>query len=463
MKNSYFVIAIALGGFLSLYNSVAMNIAIPTFVEIFQTDLGTVQWIMISYTLMMGVLSPTAGYFSDKFSCRNVFVGSMLGFAVAALCSGFCTEIYQLIVIRLFQGALAAFIIPCSMMMIYQYVPVRKKETFLTLQGMSLSMGPAIGPVISGLLVTLAGWQWMFWINIPIALMTAWAAYRALPYEKSTQQAKLDYLSFAYVISGTVLFLLSFNQASVWGFTSPLFWLLLAIGSGLIALFIRRCLHSTHPVLNFHILNNRDYSITLIINSCVSMALCLVPFSLAIYFQNILGYSPLLSGMILLIPAIFSILGGPSSQWLYSRMDSKKMILISLALIGVGSFALGQLTLQTGIVSVLFWLCIRYLGIGVVNLPLTDYGMSAIGRNLSGHGSSLLNWCKMMSTSLSLSVFTMVLSMRTAYHRQTHGAAEAQLLGIDDVFVYSAIILAMAFVLGLRLVSNKNLTRQSAD
>lgn len=144
------IAAIVLGGFLSLYNSVAMNVAIPTFVKVFDTDLGMVQWIMISYTLMMGVLSPTAGYFADKFSCRNLFAFSMLGFAAVALLSGFCTDIYQMIIIRLIQGALAAFIVPCSMMIIYQFIPYKQRSVFLTLQSVAMSTGPAVGPVISG-------------------------------------------------------------------------------------------------------------------------------------------------------------------------------------------------------------------------------------------------------------------------------------------------------------------------
>ena len=132
-----------------------MNVAIPTFVREFNADLGLVQWIMISYTLMMGVLSPTAGYFADKFSCRNLFSFSMLGFALVALLSGFCNEIYQMIAIRLVQGALAAFIVPCSMMIIYQFVPYKQRSMFLTLQTVAMSTGPAVGPVISGMLLTV--------------------------------------------------------------------------------------------------------------------------------------------------------------------------------------------------------------------------------------------------------------------------------------------------------------------
>lgn len=451
------IVAIVLGGFLSLYNSVAMNVAIPTFVRVFHADLGMVQWIMISYTLMMGVLAPTSGFFADKFSCRNLFGFSMVGIAVTAFISGCCNNIYQMIAIRLVQGMLSAFIVPCSMMIIYQFIPYSKRSMFLTLQTVSMSMGPAVGPVISGLLLTCTVWRWVFWINIPIALVTAWAIFRAVPYEVHETGERLDYAGFAFVILGTVLFLLSFNQVSSWGFTSPAFLAILLTGIVLIGLFVRRCMKSEHPILNFHILSNTEFSAALLINSGISMALCLVPFVLAIYFQDIMGYTPLYSGVILLIPAVFSIAGGPIAQWLYSRVDSKIIIVAAMLFLAVGSLMLSHTLIETAMSVVVFWLCVRYLGIGLSSMPITDYGMSAIGREMSGHGSSLINWFKMMSTSLSLSVFTMVLSMRIAVHSAGNDLIHAQMYAIDDVFLYSALILFFCAAMAMLLKSGKNL------
>lgn len=451
------IAAIVLSGFLSLYNSVAMNIAIPTFLRVFEADLATIQWIMIGYSLMMGVMSPTAGYFTDKISCRNLFAYSMVGFAVMAVLSGFCTNIYAMIAVRLLQGALAAFIVPCSMTIIYQFVPYNQRAAFLTLQGMAMSMGPAIGPVISGMLLTYVNWQMMFWLNVPIALFAAWAIYRSVPYEVAATDEKLDYPGFACIIIGTVLFLLSFNMAGTWGFTAPGFWAMLLTGLVLIVIFIRRCMQSSHPILNFEVLKNQEFTITVIINSCISMALCLVPFVLAIYFQDILGYTPMFSGVILLIPAIFSIGGAPIAQWLYARVDSKKIIIAAMVFLTVGSLMLGRITLETSMLFVVAWLCFRYFGIGLSGMPITDYGMSALPRELSNHGSALINWFKMMANSLSLSVFTMVLGMRTVIYERKMDNLNAQMYAIDDIFIYSGLILAVCVVLSFFLKSDRNL------
>ncbi len=451
------VAAIMLSGFLSLYNSVAMNIAIPTFVRVFQADLATIQWIMIGYSLMMGVMSPTAGYFTDKFSCRNLFAVSMIGVAITALISGFCTNVYAIIAVRLLQGTLAAFIVPCSMTIIYQFVPYKQRPAFLTMQGMAMSLGPAIGPVISGILLTYVNWQTMFWLNVPIALFAAWAIYRSVPYEVIETDEKLDYLGFACIIAGTVMFLLSFNMAGTWGFASASFVLMFAAGSFLIGVFVRRCMKSSQPILNFGVLKNKDYAITVVLNSFQSMALCLVPFVLAIYFQDILGYTPMFYGMILLIPAIFSVSGAPLAQWLYGWVDSKKIIIAALLFLTAGSLTLSRITLTSSLVFVVAWLCVRYLGIGLSGMPITDYGMSALTREQSNHGAALKNWFKMMATSLSLSVFTMVLEVRTVVYAETMDYMNARMFAIDDIFLYSGLILAVGTVLCFFLKSNRNL------
>ena len=246
-------------------------------------------------------------------------------------------------------------------------------------------------------------------------------------------------------------------MAGNWGFASPGFWAMLLVGLLLITVFIRRCMHSSHPILNFGVLKNQEFTITVIINSCISMALCLVPFVLAIYFQDILGYTPMFSGVILLIPAIFSIGGAPIAQWLYARIDSKKIILAAMVFLTVGSLMLGRITLETSMLFVVAWLSFRYFGIGLSGMPITDYGMSALPRELSNHGSALINWFKMMANSLSLSVFTMVLGMRTAFYSQSMDDVLAQMKAIDDIFVYSGLILAVCVILSLFLKSNRNL------
>lgn len=140
-------------------------------------------------------------------------------------------------------------------------------------------------------------------------------------------------------------------------------------------------------------------------------------------------------------------------------MDSKKIILAAMLLLAGGSIMLSRTTLETSLSVVVFWLCFRYLGIGLSSMPITDYGMSALSREVSGHGTSLINWFKMMATSLSLSIFTMVLNLRIAHYSETMDMMHAQMNAIGDVFLYSGMILLFNVAMTLSLKSNRNLER----
>jgi hypothetical protein len=118
---------------------------------------------------------------------------------------------------------------------------------------------------------------------------------------------------------------------------------------------------------------------------------------------------------------------------------------------------LSRTTLATGLGVVIFWLCFRYLGIGLSSMPITDYGMSSLSREEAGHGTSIINWFKMMATSLSLSIFTMVLNLRVAHYGETMDLMNAQMQGICDVFFYSGLILVFNIVMTLTLKNRRNL------
>lgn len=450
-KQGWLAVAIVLSGFLTLYNSVALNLALPAFQAQFDCSLVLVQWIMIGYTLAMGVLSPTAGYFADRYSCKVLYSGAMAAFGVMAVLAGLSQNIGQIIVIRLLQGACAAFMVPCALMVIYQFLPKSKRATYLSLQSMSLALGPAIGPVLAGFLLDVGHWSWLLYLNVPLAAITAGIIWWALPLEKAANKAPFDWFGLGLVIVGTVLIMISFNLAGFFGFDSWIFWLTLIIGVVSMVLFVKRELKSRWPILNFSVLKYPAYAFCLGINSFVSMALCLAPFVLSIYFQSVLGISPWVSGLLLLVPSLVAMAMFPLAQWIYGRTTGKVLIVASCLLIAVGNGFLGRLTMETGMVYVLFWLCIRYSGIGLSGMPITDFGMRSLPEELTGHGSSFLNWCKMIATSMSLCIFTLILSSRTISYAVIHEPLQAELMAINDVFGYSTLLMLVAVLLGLKL------------
>ncbi|SDD92423.1 drug resistance transporter, EmrB/QacA subfamily [Peptococcus niger] len=442
---------ILIAAFLALFNVSSVNVAVPRFMTEFKTSVTLVQWISIGYTLAMGVVSPLAGYFTRLFTLRGYFIMSMGAYVVLSIVSGLAPNIYLLVVVRAVQGLAGVALIPTTMIIIYSYIPRHRQSLYLTVQNMSLSLGPALGPVIAGLILAVASWKWIFWFNVPLGLVAIFLAMHYLPKELADRSEKVDWLSFGLVAIGCLPVLLSFSLATNLGFSSPIVLGMLVGGSIFIVCFVRRQLKLENPVLDFTVMRNREYTLTLIGNALLSMGLALGPFIFAIYFQVVKGYSPLTMGLLLLIPAIFSVGGAPVAQAMYDRMPSKTVIILGWIAIVIGSVTLGFMKLTTPIAVAMIFFCFRYLGIGLLGMPITDHGMRELPKASSDDGSTLINWVKLMITGLSLSVFTLLYERVTAFFSGSMSVQGATLMGVDAVFLSSGITCVVGLVLSLML------------
>ena len=439
-----FVIVIAC--FLALFNSTALNAGLPLFMEIFNASVTEVQWIMIGYTVIMGVVSPLAAWFVHRFTLRNYFVYSMFAYAILSFASGLFANVYFIIVVRAIQGIAGAALIPVTMIAIYRFIPRSRQPFFLTIQNMSLSLGPAIGPVIAGLLLMVLSWRWLFWFSVPLSILAGVLGMRVLPKEDPASVAKIDVPSLVTIVIGSMLVLMGFSLASDMGLNNPVIIAMIIVGSILCVYFIIRQGKLVSPILTFTSVRNREYALSLIANVLLSMALCLAPFVLAIYLQTVRGYSAFEYGLLLLIPAIFSVGGAPVSQKLYTMVSSKVLVVSGLLFLSVGNLLLGFSTLETAIPLFIAILCMRYFGIGLMGMPVTDHGMRALPAELQDDGSTLINWAKLMGNSFALSVFTMVYTIVETGAVASSGEMLAMVKGVDIVFISSAIMLILGLI-----------------
>ena len=393
-----FVIVIAC--FLALFNSTALNAGLPLFMEIFHASVTEVQWIMIGYTVIMGVVSPLAAWFVHRFTLRNYFVYSMFAYAILSFASGLFANVYFIIVVRAVQGIAGAALIPVTMIAIYRFIPRHRQPFFLTIQNMSLSLGPAIGPVIAGLLLMVLSWRWLFWFSVPLSILAGILGMRVLPKEDSSSVAKIDIPSLVTIVIGSMLVLMGFSLASDMGLDNPVIIAMIVVGAILCVYFIIRQGKLTSPILTFTSVRNREYALSLIANVLLSMALCLAPFVLAIYLQTVRGYSAFQYGLLL----------------------------------------------YTSIVVFIAFLCLRYFGIGLMGMPVTDHGMRALPPELQDDGSTLINWAKLMGNSFALSIFTMVYTVVETGAIAESGEMLAMVKGVDIVFISSAVMLILGLI-----------------
>ncbi|GGD93131.1 MDR family MFS transporter [Paenibacillus nasutitermitis] len=452
------IIAVFFGNFMAVLSTTTINVALPVFMTDFHAELNTVQWMMSGFMLATGVIAPIIGFMGDKISYKRLYVYAMLGFTITSGLCALAWSMQSLIVFRVLQGLFSGIIMPTTMTIIYQVIRKEKQALAIGMWSVSAMLAPAFGPTLGGWLTEYFGWKSLFLMNLPIGILAVIFAQRFIPYYRLSRGIKLDVIGFIAVIAGTSSLLLTFSEGHNWGWTSWKTIALFIAGVAIVTYFIIRTLHSSAPLLNLRVFKIPRFTYSLIINCIITISLYAGTFLVPIYMQNIQHVSSLDTGLIMLpgtiAMAFFSFMVGK----IYDKVGPFRLILAGVIIMALATWELSRLDLASGTFFIASWLAIRYVGISLSNMPVTNAGMTAVPGTFSGHASAVTNWIRQGTAALSVSIFSSILSARTIAHLKDMkpGAPDAQSLAlsksVQEVFIIGTalVVLAIPFTFLLR-------------
>ena len=466
-KRKWLLIAIVLANVTIQMNSNTVSIALPTYMQIFSVDVNLVQWVVVGYMLPLCMMMPVSGYLCERYSYRKVFLIGMAGLMVCSLGCACSFSFMMLVVFRFLKGMAAGIVMPSTMAMLYRYLPKHAQAASLGVVALAQSVGGAIGPTLAGIVLQVSTWHVLFLLNVPLALIALVLLYRNVPVEDGRQEEHLDFLGIAEIAVGTGMVLVAFTNGDAWGWTSMLFWSMVLVGLLLIVLFIARQFHATHPLLNFGVLKYRAFTVSLLIQCTLAMTLGITALLAQLYLQTVREWTPAATGMFLLVPSLAMILGNTAAVRLHKLGYAKWLISGGILAALLGNLGLSTLTLETGFVVLLVSFCMRYFGLGMTSMPLTNYGLGAVPQALSGHASAMFNWGRQFVQVVSTNVLTVLLSVNLArYYAEagnvgvpTEGTLAyniAATAAVNADFFYMVIALALCLVLTFFIKDEKN-------
>jgi len=226
----------------------------------------------------------------------------------------------------------------------------------------------------------------------------------------------------------------------------------------LVILFIFRQFRAAKPLLNFAVLRYREFTLTLLIQCALAMTLGITALLAQLYLQTVRQWTPAETGLFLLLPSIAMILGNSITVKLHKYGLAKWLIVGGIFAAMLGNLGLSTLTLETGVTLLLISFCLRYFGLGMVNMPLTNYGLSAVPQHMSGHASSMYNWAKQLIQVVSTNILTVLLSVNLTRYYLAAGNTGIPLEGtpayniaateaVNTDFFYMVIAMAICLVL----------------
>ncbi|MFE6690441.1 MFS transporter [Streptomyces sp. NPDC057743] len=427
------LLTLSLGFFMTLLDLTAVNVAIPSMIGDLHASLDEMLWVINVYILVLAALLITFGRLGDVRGPRAMFIGGVALFTVASVLCALSQDPVQLIVTRAVQGLGAAALMPQTMTLIIGTFPAERRGAALGVWGGVAGVATIAGPTLGGLLVSTAGWRWIFLVNVPIGALVLAMTLALVPDVRHGNRRKLDLTGvvLAAATLACLAFALTEGQRYDWNAGIRA---LLGAAVALLVLFLihQRNRQHAEPLLPFALFRDRNYSVMSFASATVQVGMIGLFLPVMIYLQSVLHFSALAAGLVMAPAMVVSALLSPVAGRLADRIGGKYVLMAGLALFAAGMAWLAG-TLQVGRV---WWefqpaLITAGIGIGCVFGPMVTVAMYHVEPAMAGAASGVLNTIRQIGTVLGSAAVGAVLQNRLAGSLHDEAARRAAGLPTD--------------------------------
>ena len=450
------IIVLLVAAFVVILNETIMNVALPSLMVELEVSANTVQWLSTAFLLTMAVVIPLTGFLLQRFTTRFVFVLAMglfsLGTLVAALAPGFI----PLLVGRIVQASGTAIMMPLLMTTVLRLVPTHSRGTVLGTVSIVISVAPALGPTVSGIILQTLSWRFMFLLVLPIALAAIVIGVRLLEKGGEVRRSSVDVLSvlLAAVGFGGFVYGVSVAGEAPGAFSRPEVVAPIVIGGlSLIAFVLRQVgLQKTdNPLLDLRVFRFPMYSLSVGLFMIAMMALFGSMILLPIYLQNVRGFGALDTGLFLLPGGALMGLAAPFVGRLFDRRGPVPMTTIGASLIALMLWRFSTIGPETPVPLLLGMHLLLSSGMALLFTPLMTTGMNPLPRRLYSHGSAVMSTLQQVGGAVGVALLVTVMTSVAASLGTTTAPVLAQAAGLRAAFAVGAGFAIAAAILTLFL------------
>ncbi len=457
-RNNKVIWLLLVATFVVILNETIMSVALRVIMLDLHIDTRSVQWLSTAFMLTMAVVIPITGFLLQRFHTRPMFVAAMTLFSAGTLMAALSPGFELLIVARVVQACGTAIMLPLLMTTIMTLVPTDERGKTMGNVSIVISVAPAIGPTISGMILNSLSWRWMFWLVLPIAVVMLIIGVRQVENVSEPRRLPLDVLSV--VLSalgfGGLIYGLSRvgdnggpqSQTGTGGGSALPMWIALAGGAAGLAAFIIRQLRlqrDGRALLDLRTFRSRTFTMAIAMMALMMMALFGTIIVLPLYLQQVLGLQPVQTGLLLLPGGLVMGLLAPLVGRLYDRYGPTVLLVPGSVIVSIVLWVLSTVGQDTSPFFVLAAHLLLSLGMALLFTPLFTAGLGAVDPQLYSHGSAIVGTVQQVSGAAGTALFITVLAVQTAAF-SAGGAADrsAAAGGARAAFLAGAVISVFA-------------------
>ena len=447
------LVAIIVGIFMVILDATAVNVAVPELVKQFNSSLSVVQWTVTGYALAQAAVIPLAGWMSDRFGAKNIFIISIILFTIGSVLCALATTAPQLIVFRILQGLGGGMVSPIAFAVVYRLSPPDRVGSVMGLMGIPILLAPAIGPILSGWLVDYVAWEWIFLINLPVGIIAVILALRSLPKFPKQASTSIDILG---MIFGPIAFAaLSYGISeggTSWTSSKTVTGLVIG-GVALLLFIIVELTRKQQPLLELRVFKSFDFTRGILVQWIMQFAMFGLLFLIPYFLQRLMGMSAFEAGLWTLPHAIAAGIFMPIGGRLYDKVGPRPIVVIGLTIITIGTYMLTRITPQDAAIVFLIPRFLIGAGMGMSFLALNAFLMQSAPQHLVSRVTALTSAMQQVMTSFAVSGLTTLIVSRTTHYISTEGKKQfdATAVAFSDTYWVLAVIAVIGIGLGFTL------------
>jgi EmrB/QacA subfamily drug resistance transporter len=441
---------LVVGGLAVVFDTTIVSVALHTLSVKLGTSVTTIQWVSTGYLLALGIAVPLSTWGLQRFGGKRLWIFSLAVFLAGSAGSSLAWDVGSLIGWRVVQGIGGGLMLPLMTTLVFQAAGGKSLGRLVTYVALPALLGPILGPLIGGAILTHLSWRFMFWVNVPFCVIGILLAWRYLntgaPARPGPGKPRLDVPGLLLIAPGTSAVLLGLaNAGTAAGFAHPGVIVPLVAGVALLAAFTGYALRNSHPLVEVRLLAKRPVGSSSAVLFFSGFSLYGAMLLLPLYYQDVRGTTALAAGAMLVPQGIGTLLSRTVAGSNIDRFGSRVIALAGFAIVAAATvpFALARPHTSEWLLAV--WMAIRGFGLGAVTMPVIVAGYIGLDKQQIPHSSVLTRTAQQIGGAFGTAVLAVILQGAIATHPVTLADA------FHVAFWWSAGFSAVAVLLSLWL------------
>jgi MFS transporter, DHA2 family, multidrug resistance protein len=414
-------ISVMMAVFMEVLDTSIANIALPHIAGSLSATPEEATWVLTSYLVSNAIILPMTGWLGNYFGRKRVLISCIVMFTFASALCGLAWDLPALILARVLQGIGGGAMVPIAQAIMLESFPPQKRGAAMAVFAQGVVVAPILGPTIGGWITDSYSWRWIFYINLPVGILTVLMAQWAVedpPYIKRNKKADIDFIGLGLlaVWLATMQIVLDKGQEADWFGAEWVRWFTVISVAAFVG-FIAWEFSVEHPLVDLRVFKNQNFAVGLILMTSLAAILYGTTAQLPLFLQTLMGYPALQAGYAMSPRGVAAFF----TTWCVGRLVGKirlrSMLIFGFVMLAMSSFMLSDINLQVSNMSVIWPSVINGIAISFIFVPLTTATMSQLGQAQIGNASGLYNLMRNLGGSIGIAFVTTMLARGAQTHQ----------------------------------------------